>query len=203
MSDLSVASAFLNCFTFTGRSWPASQEQRSKTSVIPLYSAGWEGFPEWAIRIPNKPGGLKPPITTDRQRWRLLLNCGYARGTSCLCAQQLHTICFAVRLPGLEREGNWPGKMMKVIRLLDGIEMNGVSVSAVSYLQTLLRDVEKGSADLEFLLPCPTTPLQMRPKKEKQKSPSRTWRMQRKTLGNGGCKCITQACECCRFKNQS
>ena len=68
--------------------------------------AGWEGFPEWAIRIPNKPGGLKPIktpwVTTD-----------YARGTSCLCAQQLHTICFAVRLPGLEREGNWPGKMMK------------------------------------------------------------------------------------------
>lgn len=60
---------------------------------------------------------------------------------------------------------------MKVIRLLDGMEMNGVSVS---YLQRLLRDVEKGSADLEFLLPCPTTPLQTRPKKEKQKSPSRT-----------------------------
>ena len=50
---------------------------------------------------------------------------------------------------------------------------------------------------------CQTTPLQTRPKKEKLKSPSRTWRMQQKTLENGGCRCITQACEWCRFKNRS
>ena len=45
--------------------------------------------------------------------------------------------------------------MMKVIRLLDGIEMNGVSVSAVSYLQTLLRDVEKGVSRPGVLAPVP------------------------------------------------